>query len=278
MQNLPDCGPLAQPEDHKDALHYLYNSTYGGFDWELTLDYMTRRYIQPLRREFDLETMHFADCAAGFGWLSFAYLRAGGKHATLVEPDALRLDAARAIAARLGLSSRCTFISSTLESAPLESKSIDIFASVETLEHVGQTNIAACVATIVRCARHGIFITTPNALFPVVAHDTRLPFAHWLPKPLRRRYAAWFNRLEQEEGNDFLAPSDFALLKVFQACRSVSNFFKLPGVPCVLSALPALWTYGKSKSAPATDIATPFCTASWNIVGNPCVPRFSQSE
>jgi 2-polyprenyl-3-methyl-5-hydroxy-6-metoxy-1,4-benzoquinol methylase len=213
MQNLSDCEPSAQTEDHKNALHYLHNSAYGDLDWELTLDYMTRRYIHPLGQEFDLETMHFADCAAGFGWLSFAYLRAGGKHATLIEPDGLRLDAARAIAARLGLSNRCSFICSTLESVPLENKSIDIFACVETLEHVGQTNIAACVETIARCARRGILITTPNALFPVIAHDTRLPFAHWLPKPLRRRYAAWFNRLDQEEGNDFLVPSDLALLR-----------------------------------------------------------------
>lgn len=213
MQNLPYCDPTAQAEDPKNALHYLHNSAYGDLDWELTLDYMTRRYIDPLRRKFDIETMHFADCAAGFGWLSFAYLRSGGKHATLVEPDGPRLDAAREIGARLGLSNRCTFICSTLESVPFESKSIDIFASVETLEHVGQANIAACIATMVRCTRHGILLTTPNALFPVVAHDTRLPFAHWLPKPMRRRYAAWFNRLEQDQGNDFLTPSDLALLR-----------------------------------------------------------------
>ena len=51
MQNPRDYDPLAQTEDHKEALHYLHNSAYGDLDWELTLDYMTRRYIQPLRRE-----------------------------------------------------------------------------------------------------------------------------------------------------------------------------------------------------------------------------------
>jgi 2-polyprenyl-3-methyl-5-hydroxy-6-metoxy-1,4-benzoquinol methylase len=211
MQNPPLYRSQSQMEDN--ALHYLHKGIYGDLDWEATLDYMTRRYIQPLQREFDLNGMHFADCAAGFGWLSFAYLRAGGKHATLIEPDEPRLEAARAIAKQLGVSERCTFICSTLESAPLENKSVDIFACVETLEHVGQVNIAACVATIVRCTRHGVLLTTPNALFPVIAHDTRLPFAHWLPKAARRSYAARFNRLEEEEGNDFLTPADLSLLR-----------------------------------------------------------------
>lgn len=215
MQNTFSLESSDKMESDQKALHYFYSGGYGDLDWEATLDYMTKRYIRPLQREFDLNTMRFADCAAGFGWLSFAYLRAGGRHATLIEPDRLRLEAARAIAVRLGMVERCTFICSTLESAPLENQSIDIFACVETLEHVGRDSITACVATIVRCAGHGVLLTTPNALFPVIAHDSRLPFAHWLPKAARRRYAAIFNRLEQEVGNDFLTPADLALLRQY---------------------------------------------------------------
>ena len=38
----------------------------------------------------------------------------------------------------------------------------------------------------VHVARHGVFVTTPNRLFPVDPH-TLLPFVHWLPDGERRR-------------------------------------------------------------------------------------------
>lgn len=233
-----------QMESHEDALHYLHDSIYGDLDWDATLDYMTSRYIQPLQHKFDLSQMHFADCAAGFGWLSFAYLRAGGKHATLIEPDKMRLEAAREIAAQLGVLERCTFICSTLENAPLEEKSVDIFACVETLEHVGRGNIASGVETIVRCTRHGVLLTTPNALFPVIAHDTRLPFAHWLPKTVRQHYAARFNRSELDEGNDFLTPSDLALLRRY--FKPVARYQTFASYREFLAFYPHYLPYGPS--------------------------------
>ena len=45
--------------------------------------------------------------------------------------------------------------------------------------------------------------TFPNLWFPVVAHDTRLPFCHWLPMPLRRIYAKAFGREKAENDNLF---------------------------------------------------------------------------
>lgn len=208
---------------------YLESGVYADLDWDATLDYMARRYIQPLRQHCDISRMHLADCAAGFGWFSYAYLLAGGLHATLIDSDFPRLQDARAIAAKLGLLERCSFVFATLESLPFKEDFFDIFASVETLEHVGKPNIAACVNSLVRCTRQCILLTTPNACFPVVAHDTRLPFAHWLPKPWRRVYAGYCGRLDMDEGSDFLSPADLAPLRAqFQPVARFQTFNSYP--------------------------------------------------
>jgi len=41
------------------------------------------------------------------------------------------------------------------------------------------------VHELARVARH-VFVTTPNRFFPIEVH-TLLPFAHWLPTPLREQ-------------------------------------------------------------------------------------------
>jgi hypothetical protein len=205
-----------------DPLSYFTTSEYGDLDWAGTLDFMTRRYIHPLQQHLDISKLVLADCAAGFGWLSFAWLLAGGEHAILIEPNHERLEAARVIAQKLGIEGRCEFRCTTMQNAQLGAKSVDVFASVETLEHVGRANIKDCVATIADCTRLAVLITTPNARFPVIAHDSRLPFAHWLPKAWRKVYAAWFKRSKQEIGNDFLSPRDLA--PVINAFKPVARF------------------------------------------------------
>ncbi|TCK18172.1 methyltransferase family protein [Thiogranum longum] len=147
-----------------------------------------------------------ADCAAGLGWLSFAYLLYGGKQAILIEPDRQRIIAAKEIAGILGLYDRCCFENALLENVRLLDNSVDVFCSIETLEHVGGHNVCACIENIARVARQMVLLTTPNKLFPVIAHDTRLPFAHWLPSRLLQHYAKAFGRLDKEQGNYFLAP------------------------------------------------------------------------
>jgi ubiquinone/menaquinone biosynthesis C-methylase UbiE len=185
---------------------------YRDLEIELTLDYMRRRFVVPLARHVDIGAATLLDCAAGFGWLSFAYLLAGGKHAILVEMDARRLDAARTIAARLGLDGRCSFQAERIQDIALAEDGIDIFASIETLEHIGRENIEASLRNMTRIAKRAVVLTTPNCLFPVVAHDTQLPFAHWLPAGLRRRYAAAAGRADRDRGNAFLLPWDLAPL------------------------------------------------------------------
>ncbi|MGH6979688.1 MAG: class I SAM-dependent methyltransferase [Stellaceae bacterium] len=195
-----------------DYLRGYDSGIYRDLDCELTLDYMRRRFVAPLAKHLDINAATMLDCAAGFGWLSFAYLLAGGKHAVLVEMDDERLDAARAIASRLGVERRCTFVPARIQDIDLGDDGVDIFASVETLEHVGRENIGASIRNMARTASRAVVLTTPNFLFPKVAHDTELPLAHWLPAGLRRRYAASKGRAAMDRGNQFLLPWHLAPL------------------------------------------------------------------
>jgi len=132
--------------------HYC-DSFYADLDVDGTLDYMRRRFVTPLSHHLSIEGATFVDCAAGYGWLSFAFLMAGGRHATLIDPDAPRLNAARDIACVLGLEDRCTFTPSYLQNSCLDTDAFDVFASIETLEHVGRRNITPCLEAIANTAR-----------------------------------------------------------------------------------------------------------------------------
>ncbi|MFZ5790040.1 MAG: class I SAM-dependent methyltransferase [Pseudomonadota bacterium] len=190
------------------AVPHLARGLYQDLDIEGTIDFMARRYVDPIGQRVDLGRATMADCAAGYGWLSIAFLLRGGAEAILIDPDAERLAGAQEICRILGVADRCRFLNRTLQDTGLDDDAVDIFATIETLEHVGRDAVEGSVKEITRVTRRLVVLTTPNRIFPVVAHDTALPFAHWLPRPLRRGYAAAFGRLAREQGNCFLAPWD----------------------------------------------------------------------
>jgi hypothetical protein len=69
---------------------------------------------------------------------------------------------------------------------PFERHQFDIGFSNAVIEHVGsRTDQRRFVAELVRTCRR-VFISTPNAAFPVDPH-TLLPFVHWLPRRYRDR-------------------------------------------------------------------------------------------
>lgn len=187
------------------------NQDYAGLDIAQTLDYWSGRYVRPIAGYTDIAGKTICDCAAGFGWLGFAFLLAGGGKAVLVEPLAGKHQASREIAAILGVADRCEFYDCYMQDLPLPDQSVDIFATVETLEHVGRGNIAACLDTVVRLTRELVLLTTPNALFPLEWHDTRLFFTHWLPRRLRQPYARLLGR-SNTLFNDFAPPWSLAPL------------------------------------------------------------------
>ena len=206
----------------------LQNSVYHNLDIAGTLDFFTCRYVQPLARISELSHSVVVDCAAGFGWFSIAYLMAGGKAAIAIDVDTERLEAAKEIAKVFSVADRMEFISSKIEDIPSEMNEADFFVSIETLEHVGRKNIRAALQRIKGIASKGVVITTPNKFFPIVAHDTRLPFIHWLHPDQRNKFANIFNREDMDQGNEFLSPIDLSILfdkfRPFSKCLTFQNY------------------------------------------------------
>jgi hypothetical protein len=224
----------------------LGKSIYSDLDVDLTLDYMRRRYVEPLRRHIDIGQASLADCAAGYGWLSFAYLQAGGRHAILVDPDEERLKKAAQIAQMLGLEDRCEFHCRFMQD--LDIPPADVFASIETLEHVGRENIRPCIEAIASKALKAVILTTPNRWFPWVAHDTGLPLAHWMPQSLRTRYALAAGRGDRERTNAFVSPGDLGPLRE-RGFRPVSKYQTFATYEEFISFYPHYLPYGDQPRA-----------------------------
>jgi SAM-dependent methyltransferase len=72
-------------------------------------------------------------------------------------------------------------------SLPFADGEFDLGFSNAVVEHVagGRDGQRRFVHELARVARR-VFVTTPNRFFPIEVH-TLLPFAHWLPSPLRDR-------------------------------------------------------------------------------------------
>lgn len=185
---------------------------YSNLDIAATLDYFTRQYVFPLAERVVIENAVIVDGGAGHGWFSFAYLLAGGKQAIIADIAQSRLNLAREIAKILNLSQQIQFIQSGIQDIPLQPDSADIFVSLETLEHIGQENIKPALRHIKNIASQAILIATPNKLFPVVPHDTRLPFVHWLPPRQRKIITQKTKRANLDQGNQFVSPFDLKII------------------------------------------------------------------
>ncbi|HEY5218924.1 MAG TPA: hypothetical protein VIJ16_03895 [Gemmatimonadaceae bacterium] len=95
---------------------------------------------------------------------------------------------------------------------------------IEVLEHVHAAR-AAAACDLARVTRDLLTVTTPNRHFPVIGHDTALPFCHMLPIPLRDRYAARFNRQRRQESNLFWSAHELHVcLSDFERVSRFLNF------------------------------------------------------
>jgi SAM-dependent methyltransferase len=72
------------------------------------------------------------------------------------------------------------------ERLPFEDGQFELVYCSSVIEHVAPARRAAFAAEIRRVGR-GWFVQSPAYSFPIEPHAL-LPFAHWLPVPLRRRY------------------------------------------------------------------------------------------
>jgi SAM-dependent methyltransferase len=76
---------------------------------------------------------------------------------------------------------------------PFDDRSFDICWSNAVIEHVGGFDRQVEFLKEIRRVSKSFYITTPNRHFPIEVH-TRIPFLHWLPKPLFDSILPLFNK------------------------------------------------------------------------------------
>ncbi|MBL8861148.1 MAG: class I SAM-dependent methyltransferase [Planctomycetes bacterium] len=191
------------------------NSPTGFIAPDGALDYFKRKIVDNLARRCDLSRTVLLDAGCHEGWNLLAFLLAGGRFAIGVDMNAEALRVAAEFARILGLTDRALFCHGSVTRLPIADRSVDVACCVEVLEHL-DGGADAALSELNRVARRIVWVTTPNKLCPVVAHDTRLPLAHWLPPHRRGGYARLFGREADDERNTFVTP--------FQVLRGLADF------------------------------------------------------
>jgi hypothetical protein len=125
----------------------------------------------------------------------------------------------------LGVVDQIEWVVASVADLPFVDRTIDVTFCVEVLEHVGAGH-ARAVSKLACITRQLAVVTTPNRWFPMLTHDTKLPFCHWLPLIWRDRYARMFGRQDMQNNNLFLTPND--LTHGFSEFVRVSRFLQFP--------------------------------------------------
>lgn len=226
---------------------HFRNSGYRKLDLNELIDSYVHNFVEPLLR-LQARPSRVADIGAGYGWLAFAFALRTDARVVVMEVDGARLRAAQHIAAILGVSERMEWITASISAIPLPDQSVDAAYCVEVIEHTGTD--PAFVAELGRITSDVLVITSPNKLFPVIGHDTELPFCHWLPLPLRDVYARACGRSRQQHNNLFWTPQ--RLFRALPAFRRASAFLQFEDYACYRQERRRLggragWT-GRSKA------------------------------
>jgi SAM-dependent methyltransferase len=197
------------------------NSEYRALDLNAVLDGYYYNFVEPLLK-LNPNPRVVADVGAGYGWLSLAFALNTSARVIVVEYDPARLAAARAIAGILGVGGNMEWVTASVDALPLSDRSVDAVYCIEVLEHAGVQE--ACARELARISRDLLVVTTPNKVFPVIGHDTCLPFCHWLPLRVRDVYAAAFGRRALQHNNLFWSPR--RLLRALPDFARVSRFMQ----------------------------------------------------
>jgi 2-polyprenyl-3-methyl-5-hydroxy-6-metoxy-1,4-benzoquinol methylase len=188
------------------AIEYFSKSQYVNVDLVKTIKSYYKRYVKPLEEFKKLNSeMTLIDIGTGYGWLALAFAFSTDANIIAVEYDEPRLNAAKEISKILEIEHRITWKVGSIENLPVDSKAGDVVYCIEVIEHINKSKLG--IEELKRVSKDLLIITTPNLWFPIISHDTMLPFCHWLPIPVRRIYAKLFNRLEREDGNLFWSPA-----------------------------------------------------------------------
>lgn len=204
------------------GVDHFRNSEYARLDLNAVIDSYVHNFVEPLLRVHP-EPAVVADIGAGYGWLACAFALRTKARIVVVEYGEARLEAARKIAEILGVAGRMEWINASIASLPIPDRSVDAAYCIEVIEHTGVD--PAYLRELARITRDVLVITSPNKLFPVIGHDTELPFCHWLPLPVRDVYARLFRRAHKQDNNLFWSPGRvFAALPDFRRTSSFLQF------------------------------------------------------
>ena len=221
---------------------HIRDGMYARIDLRHALDFYTRRFVMQLGDFTDLAPgMTVVDCGAGYGWLAMAFAMTTSVRPIAVEPNGPRLEAGREAARLLGIEDRIDWRVGGLGSLPLADREAQVTYCIEVLEHVYRDRRA--VRDLARVTRDLLVVTTPNLWFPAVAHDTRLPFCHWLPLSLRKIYARLCHRSHYEHDNLFWSPT--TLERELPGFRRVSRFLHYASLEKYLETYPFWLPYGE---------------------------------
>lgn len=241
--SMPDYKKLITQDmvDRIRCVEYFSQGHYSNLDIPATLTFYTDRYVKQLFdfRHITSETT-IADVGAGFGWLCMAFACVTEAKIIAVEINEVRLDAAREIADILGIGDKIDWRVGGLGNLPLKDKETDVVYCIEVLEHVYKSPDA--INDLCRAAGDILILTTPNLWFPAIAHDTQLPFCHWLPIPLRKIYAKMFGRNDRENDNLFWSP--YSLRKNMTGFKPVSRWLHYSSYKNHLDTFPFYLPYG----------------------------------
>jgi SAM-dependent methyltransferase len=220
--------PLALSNEQKRLVQadlHFGRSAQRNVDPEALLRYYKRAFVDVIhgfRSDRTIGTI--ADIGSGYGWLSFAVACATDCRIIAVDNDQGRQQAAQRIAGILGISQRIEWRLGSLGRLPLGDKEADAVFCIEVIEHAAVD--PAIMRDLGRVTSDLLIVTSPNKLFPVINHDTRLPFCHWLNNGARDRYAALFSRSDLQDGNQFWRPGQ--MISELQDFDRVSRFLHFP--------------------------------------------------
>tara|TARA_Y100000741_G_scaffold364576_1_gene356092 strand:- start:1294 stop:1968 length:675 start_codon:yes stop_codon:yes gene_type:complete len=112
-------------------------------------------------------------------------------------------------------------ITEFLNNDEISNLSSDVVISSATLEHVGDNhNKNVMIKNITLLTKKYFIITTPNRYYPIDFH-TKLPFIHWLPKKIHRKFLkiVGLDFFSKEQNLDLLSYNDLKNL-----IKDIKNF------------------------------------------------------
>ncbi|MEP6356300.1 MAG: class I SAM-dependent methyltransferase [Hyphomicrobiales bacterium] len=213
---------------------------YRDMDIAQTIEYFRKFFVETCPIPSDqLKDVTIGDFGCGYGWLALAFALHTDAQIIAMDIDEGRVNAARELADYFGVSDKIEFRTGSLMELPFKELEVDVGYTIEALEHIGADERAFSELTRV-CNRY-LVATTPNKWFPLIAHDTRLPFCHWLPMPLRDIYAKLCGQMEKQHGNYFWSELD--LKRGLAGFERAPSFMQFPDAASYLGQYPTYLPY-----------------------------------